>query len=272
MPSRARRCDGAAVMSAPSKVTRPAEARMMPISVFKSVVLPMPLWPSTPTNSPAATANDTPFSTWIRPYPADSSPTVSMAGPSPAPRERKGPNPQGWEGEGRADARSRSPATPSPGSLSLATLSRGAGDGPNGNADSRLPSRSRRFVPAEIDVAHRGVGHDPVEGFLDQNPALVEDGDAGRDLADELHVVLDHHQGDGAVDLADQRGGAVGLLGAHPGRGLVQQHDPGLAHHHQAHLDPFPLAMRQLPHQPVGEPAHRHAPDHRPDARRRRRG
>src|SRR5690242_10123330 len=155
MPSRARVCDGAAVMSAPSKVTRPAEARMMPISVFKSVVLPMPLWPSTPTNSPAATANDTPFSTWMRPYPAESSPTVSMA--SLSPRRRPGPI---------------SPLARAA-TMSLSATNRaGVGMGPGlrrGDEEGVVGSPSRRLVPAEIDVAHHGIGHDLLEGFLDQD-------------------------------------------------------------------------------------------------------
>ena len=46
---------GARVMSVPAKRIAPAVAGSWPISVFSSVVLPMPLWPRMPTNSPSAT-------------------------------------------------------------------------------------------------------------------------------------------------------------------------------------------------------------------------
>src|SRR5882724_650757 len=47
------------VTSAPSRLTRPASARWKPVTRSKSVDLPAPFGPITPTSSPGATANET---------------------------------------------------------------------------------------------------------------------------------------------------------------------------------------------------------------------
>ena len=58
---------GARVMSSPARRTRPAVAGRSPISVLSSVVLPMPLWPRMPMNSPSSTARLMPVSTGTAP-------------------------------------------------------------------------------------------------------------------------------------------------------------------------------------------------------------
>ena len=68
----------------------------------------------------------------------------------------------------------------------------------------RPACRDRRRAPPDCAGCARSV--------LDQDAALMEDGDLGGDHADELHVVLDHDQRRGPVDLADQLGGAAGLV------------------------------------------------------------
>ena len=54
-------------MSSSSNVMLPPVARISPISVRSSVVLPMPLWPSTPTISPRAMEKSIPFRIGMRP-------------------------------------------------------------------------------------------------------------------------------------------------------------------------------------------------------------
>ena len=56
---RRRRCGRTRSSAAPSKRTVPASARTKPQMTLKSVVLPAPLGPITPTTSPGATASDT---------------------------------------------------------------------------------------------------------------------------------------------------------------------------------------------------------------------
>ena len=63
MPMRLRKWAGVWVTSTPSSVMRPALGASSPISVFSSVVLPMPLWPTMPIASPSCTCNDTPCKT-----------------------------------------------------------------------------------------------------------------------------------------------------------------------------------------------------------------
>jgi len=55
-------CVGMRVMSWPSNVTRPEEARGVPHTVIMSVVLPAPLLPISVTISPLFTSIDTPAS------------------------------------------------------------------------------------------------------------------------------------------------------------------------------------------------------------------
>ena len=54
-------------MSLPSKRMLPPVALISPISVRSSVVLPIPLWPSTPTISPRAIETSIPFRIGMRP-------------------------------------------------------------------------------------------------------------------------------------------------------------------------------------------------------------
>ena len=67
MPRFERAWVGSRVTSSPPKATDPPVAGISPTSVRSSVVLPIPLWPRMPTALPGATANVTPFSTWMRP-------------------------------------------------------------------------------------------------------------------------------------------------------------------------------------------------------------
>ena len=59
-----------------------------------------------------------------------------------------------------------------------------------------------------LDVRHH---------VLDQDPALVEHRDQGVQLADKLHVVLDHDDAGVPIDLPDQGGGPRHLLARHAG-------------------------------------------------------
>src|SRR3989441_2230802 len=79
MPARARRSGDQAVMSAPSKVTRPLRTGRRPIAVLSSVVFPTPLRPMRQTSSPGPTSRSTPQSTCDWPY-ATSSPLMDSIG------------------------------------------------------------------------------------------------------------------------------------------------------------------------------------------------
>jgi hypothetical protein len=60
---RARAADAYACTSAPSSVTRPAVGRNRPARQPSRLLLPLPLWPSRNTTSPASTATETSWTT-----------------------------------------------------------------------------------------------------------------------------------------------------------------------------------------------------------------
>ena len=59
--------DGWPVTSLPSNTTRPPNGLLMPRMVRIVVLLPLPLWPSTPRISPASTGMSTSNTTCLRP-------------------------------------------------------------------------------------------------------------------------------------------------------------------------------------------------------------
>ena len=67
-PSRAMRSGARPRTSRPSKLTLPAREPTSPRMERTSVVLPMPLRPSSPTTSPPRMSRSTPNSTWLAPY------------------------------------------------------------------------------------------------------------------------------------------------------------------------------------------------------------
>ena len=64
---------------------------------------------------------------------------------------------------------------------------------------------------------------------LDENSALIEDRDLGRDHPDKLHVVLDHDERLRFIDIAHKLDGAPHLLVRHSGRRFVEQHKIGIS-------------------------------------------
>src|SRR3982751_3729557 len=71
MPARARASGRAAVMSLPSKLTRPDRGRSRPMTLFSSVVLPTPLRPIRQTSSPGRTSRLTSRRMSVSPCDAD---------------------------------------------------------------------------------------------------------------------------------------------------------------------------------------------------------
>lgn len=88
--------------------------------------------------------------------------------------------------------------------------------------------------------------HDDLDVVLHQNGALIENRDLARDHPDELHVMLDHDERLGPVDVANKLDSARHLLVGHAGRGLVKQNKIGVGGQHHAEFDPLTLSMRQL--------------------------
>src|ERR1700730_3254272 len=113
--------------------------------------------------------------------------------------------------------------------------------------------RSDSAVLAEIDVAHYTVLENLIHGVFDEHGAPMHDGDRTGDHLDELHVVLDHDERVGAVDVADELGGPRDLVVGHARRRLVQQDQFGVSGEHGTELDPLPQAMGELPDHPVRE-------------------
>src|SRR5207253_1605854 len=108
---------------------------------------------------------------------------------------------------------------------------------------SRTLRSGTDLFPSEIDLRDLQVVLDLPHRSLGELLALMEDGDLVRDLADEAHVVLDHHDRARARDLLDQLRGRVRLVAGHPGGWLVEQHEPRLRGHHHPDLEPLLLAV-----------------------------
>ena len=87
--------------------------------------------------------------------------------------------------------------------------------------------------------------------------AVVQDRDALREREGNVHVVLDHQQGDGRIELLQERRHRVRLGGREPGGRLVEQEELRLAGQRQGDLELALLAVREIAHDlglPVGEP------------------
>jgi hypothetical protein len=92
-----------------------------------------------------------------------------------------------------------------------------------------------------------------------EHRALVQYGHLARDLLDEGHVVLDHHQRMAAREERQLRR-ALRLLVAHAGYRLVEEQQPGLLHEQHADLQPLLLAVGEQPGHAarrIGEPDER---------------
>src|SRR5207302_3763885 len=67
-------------------------------------------------------------------------------------------------------------------------------------------------VVSEIYLNHLGIALHFLHGALTERLALVQNGHSAGDLADESHVVVDHHQRMLAGQRQEQLTGAFGLL------------------------------------------------------------
>src|SRR4051812_48923127 len=115
MPRRARWYIGRAVTSSPLKVTPPAFGAICPVAMRKLVVLPAPFGPRSPTISPGLTENDTPFTTFPRPYTFSSPLTSSSRWRPPRACADRG-IPRRGAGDARRGGRPRRDSTcPNPG-------------------------------------------------------------------------------------------------------------------------------------------------------------
>src|SRR6185312_6040711 len=112
--------------------------------------------------------------------------------------------------------------TVSPSSTSMVT-SRTASTGPYLTAIPSIFS-SATFVASQVCRNHFTVGTDLLWRPVRDTPAKVDDGNAVRELHDEIHVVFHDQQGHAAsVDGEEQFAEKTGFLGIHPGGRFVQQ-------------------------------------------------
>src|SRR2546426_12826109 len=80
--------------------------------------------------------------------------------------------------------------------------------------------------PAQVDLLHDQVGLDLGHGPLAEDLALVQHGHPAGEAADEVHVVLDDHEGTGESDRPEQLTGAGTFLPGHACNRLVKQQEP----------------------------------------------
>ena len=101
---------------------------------------------------------------------------------------------------------------------------------------------------AEIGIDHGLVGADLVGRALGQQAAVAEDADRGRDLEDDVHVVLDEDDGDllALPEFAHLLDHAPALLRPHARRRLVEQQDLRLQHQRERDVEQLLVAMRQV--------------------------
>ena len=81
----------------------------------------------------------------------------------------------------------------------------------------------------EVGALHPGVLAQLGRRAFGDDLAPVDDRDAVGQAEQELHVVLDHDDGERALQLGDELGEARRALGAQAGGGLVQEQQPRLA-------------------------------------------
>src|SRR5262245_24057098 len=110
---------------------------------------------------------------------------------------------------------------------------------------SRTSSISGR---SQIDLLHECVGLDLVGQAVGDDLAVVQDRDALREREGHVHVVLDHQEGDGRIELLQERRHRVRLGGREPGGRLVEQEELRLAGQRQGDLELALLAVREIAH------------------------
>src|SRR5277367_1114951 len=91
----------------------------------------------------------------------------------------------------------------------------------------------------EIDFDDLGVRLDPAHRAFGDHLALVQHGDAVRDVLDELHVVLDHDHGAVLDDPMQELGGLLALVDAHASDRLVEHQELGILDQQHADLEPL---------------------------------
>src|SRR5262245_61896823 len=111
-----------------------------------------------------------------------------------------------------------------------------------------MSSASSMSALPEIDVPHDVIVTDLVHAALGQDRAPMEYRDPGREVPDEVHVVLDYDDGRPPVDLAHEVGRSARLGVGHPCRWLVEQYQFGLGRQHHADFDPLAVAVGKVAH------------------------
>ena len=114
------------------------------------------------------------------------------------------------------------------------------------------------FLTAQIGLDDHWVGLDLLRGALGDDLSEVEHADALADAHDQVHVVLDEHNGDleGVPDLDDVLHQLGGLGGVHAGGGLVQQQQGGVGGQGPDDLQAALGAVRQGAGLVVGQVLH----------------
>ena len=99
---------------------------------------------------------------------------------------------------------------------------------------------------------------------------MVQDGDPVGQTEDDVHVVLDHGDGDATVaDLTDDLGEPVDILGRDPGHRLVEEQDGRLRSQGHGELELATVAVREVPREEVRATRHTDPLEERHDARPR---
>src|SRR6476661_157856 len=192
MPARARASAERLARSAPSKVMAPSICRCSPMTERSSVVLPAPLRPTSVTTSPGATSTDTSVSTRASPYHAERPDTSSMRGrPSAA---------MDFADSVAAAADLAVVPVVVPLVVSVLVLSLMGGS---------EVCRDDALVSADLLV-----------GTLREHLPRLEHGHLVGQRPDDVHVVVDEHDGASDGQLLDEGDRAVDVLDAHAGGGL----------------------------------------------------
>src|SRR5438876_2778946 len=95
-------------------------------------------------------------------------------------------------------------------------------------ASTRSTVSMNVFPLPEVHLEHARIGLHLVDRALAQHGALMEHRHLARDLADELHVVLDHEHRAVGGDRLEQFARARGFLVGHAGHGLVHEQELGI--------------------------------------------
>lgn len=114
---------------------------------------------------------------------------------------------------------------------------------------------------SEIHLDHTGIALHRLHAALAEHMALVQHRDRAVEVADEVHVVLDHQHGVITRQAAQQLAGALRFLIGEPRHRFIHQQEVGVLGEQHGDLQPLLLAVGEAAGQLLGLGRQTHHPE-----------